>query len=330
MTTAPVRIAINKLFAAEFAPHLERHLDRPHELVLIDTMDDAAFATEVPTLDAIVSGAFKAEWQVPATERPLLVHSVGAGLDGIDRTALPHGSTVCNVYGHERAVAERAFLHALALQQKLLTLEPALRQGDWTPGQIFLPEVSHKNLLVLGLGHIGRELVRWGRFLDMPTTVLTRTADPARAADLDLAHFGGLDQLAEQLPQADFVIVAVPDTPDTRDLIDADALRLMKSTAFLINVGRGPVINEAALYEALSERRIGGAGLDVWWNYPALGESACHPTNLPFRDLDNVIMTPHKATYETMAYRWDAIAANIHRHLTGQPLQNLCYQIEAG
>lgn len=93
----------------------------------------------------------------------------------------------------------------------------------------------------------------------------------------------------------------------------------MKPGAFIINVGRAAVINEEALYRALQNRRIAGAGLDVWYQYPAPGQDRM-PARLPFQELDNVIMTPHKPTAETMAYRWKQIAANIGRLARGEPL----------
>ena len=321
MSTAPVRIAID----ARFAPALDERLTVPHELIHLDTLDDQTVRAQLPDWDAVVSGLFKSEWHVPSTQRPLLVQSVGAGVDGISIPALPPGSTLCNVYGHERAVAERAFAHMLNLQQGVLNLDRSLRQGNWTPERPFLPEVSGKNLLILGLGHIGRELVCWGNFLDMKVTVPTRTADPERAAGLNLAAFGPLSDLATHLSSADFVIVAIPSAAGTIDLISTTERQLMKSSAFIINVGRGPVIDETALYTALAERRIGGAGLDVWWTYPT-DDQPCHPATAPFHELDKVVMTPHKPTHETMHYRWDVIAENIAHHLNGTPHHNVVWQ----
>lgn len=95
----------------------------------------------------------------------------------------------------------------------------------------------------------------------------------------------------------------------------------MKSTAFIVNVGRAAVINESAFYEALRARRIAGAGLDVWYQYPGPGQNRL-PSRLPFHELDNVILTPHKPTVETMEYRWRAIAMNIGRFARGEPLEN--------
>ena len=310
----PLQIATHRNFLSELGPQLTV----PHVLRDIAGLDNGAMAELLATTDVLVSGAYPAAWR--SAGGPLrLIQSTGAGVDGIDFPSVPAGCTVCNVYGHQRGVAEQAFMLMLALQKGLFRLDAALRQGNWTPQRPYLPEMNGRRLLVLGLGHIGRELVRWGQFLDMDVTVLTRTPAPERAHELGLRAFGGLTALHAHLPEADFVVVAVPAAEGTTNLIGTREFALMKPGAFIVNVGRGPVINEEALYEALRTRRIAGAGLDVWYQYPAPGQDRL-PSRLPFQELDNVIMTPHKPTTETMAYRWKEIAANIARLQRGEPL----------
>jgi phosphoglycerate dehydrogenase-like enzyme len=321
MSSRPVKILIPETFVAQFQPRLTI----PHAITPLQGQSDAEVRDLLDDTDVLVSGLYKAEWKREETRRPLLVHSSGAGVDGIALPALPRRSTVCNVYGHGRAVAERAFLHMLALNQGLFALDRSLRQGDWLHGRLYLPELRNKQLLILGMGHIGQELVRWGKFLDMKITVLTRNASAARAARAGVTSFGSLNDLPQFLPQADFVVIAIPSAEGTTDLIGAKELSLMKPSAFIINVGRGPVINETALYQALQARTIAGAGLDVWYQYPALGQKRL-PSTQPFHELDNVVMTPHKATIETMEYRWKEIAANIANFMSGAPLQNVVWR----
>lgn len=316
MNAAPLRIAVHR----NFAPDLAKQLVVPHVITPFGEQDDRAMALLLAETDALISGAFKPAWR-PADGGPLrLIQSTGAGVDGIDIASVPSGCTVCNVYGHERGVAEQAFLMMLALNKGTFALDAALRKGNWTPERPYLPEMNGRQLLVLGLGHIGVELVRWGRFLDMEVSVLTRTPSPEKSRDLGLRAYGGLDQLDARLREADFVVVAIPATTGTIDLIGTRELALMKPGAFIINVGRGPVINEEALYEALRTRRIAGAGLDVWYQYPAPGQERL-PSRLPFQTLDNVIMSPHKPTLETMVYRWKEIAANLAHLAKREPLR---------
>lgn len=315
MPPRPLKIVVPRLFATE----LEAQLTVPHELVPYAGLADAAMADLLAGADVLVSGAYKAAWKPPAGAPLRLIHSTGAGVDGIDFPNLPAGCTVCNVYGHERGVAEQAFMHLLALHKGLFSLDAALRKGDWTPARTYLPEMIGHHLLILGAGQIGQALVRWGRFLGMEVTMLTRRPAAGRAG-AGVRHLGGLDELPQHLPHVDFVVVAIPAAPGTVDLISTREFALMKPTACIVNVGRGPVINEEALYEALRTRRIAGAGIDVWYQYPSAPGQIQRPGRFPFHELDNIIMTPHKPTAETMAYRWRAIAGNISRLAQGEPL----------
>jgi len=316
MTPPLLTIATHANFAAE----LVQELTIPHRLKIFSDENDAAMAALLAEVDVLVSGAFKSAWKNPGMNALRVVHSTGAGTDGIEFAGLPAGCTVCNVYGHQWGVAEHAFLLMMALHKNLFGLDAALRTGNWTPQRPYLPELRGRSLLILGLGHIGQELVRWGNFLGMKITVLTRTPSQVRLAISGLPFVAGLADLPQHLPQADFVVVAIPAASGTIDLIGAKEFELMKPRAFIINVGRGPVINEDALYQALQSKRIAGAGLDVWYQYPAAGEDR-QPARLPFHSLDNVIMTPHKPTAETMAYRWKEIAENIACFSRGETMR---------
>lgn len=308
----------------QFAGELAAQLTVPHELVPFGGEDDAAMASLLSEADALVSGAYRAGWRPAAGSRLRLIQCTGAGIDGIHLPAVPSGCSVCNVYGHERGVAEQAFMHLLALHKGLFRLDAALRQGDWMPERPYLPEMIGHRLLVLGAGEIGRALVRWGRFLGMEVTVLTRRPALARLGP-DVQHVGGLNELAQHLPTADFIVVAIPAAAGTIDLIGAPEFARMKPTACLVNVGRGAVVNEQALYDALRSRRIAGAGFDVWYQYPVAPGEKRRPATLPFHELDNIIMTPHKPTAETMAYRWRAIAGNLARLARGEPLARVVH-----
>jgi phosphoglycerate dehydrogenase-like enzyme len=124
---------------------------------------------------------------------------------------------------------------------------------------------------------------------------------------------------------ADAVVVTLPLTEGTRGLIDAQALSAMRAQAVLINVGRGPVIDEQALFDALKQRRIGGAVIDTWYQYPDPAQAQCAPSRLDFASLDNLVMTPHMSgwTEGTVRRRQQTLADNITRLAQGQPLINV-------
>ncbi len=307
----------------------ERLLDDLQSAVSIPCTIDAysldATSSKIADLvdgaDVFVGADFRSTWSSPSLR---LIQVPGAGIDGIDRSALPTSCAVCNAFGHEWAVAEHAFLLMLALQKQLFQLDRGLRDGKWRWENRMTPELRGRSLLILGLGRIGQELVRWGRFFTMNISAVSRTLSPDRDSQLGLARVGTFLDLPRFLPDADFVVIALPGAKETNNLLDADALALLKRSAYLVNVGRAPVVNELALYEALREKRLAGAGLDVWYQYPKTGEDL-QPSRLPFSELDNIIMTPHNGGYtqETMRARWNVIARNIGRLGAGEPLENV-------
>jgi phosphoglycerate dehydrogenase-like enzyme len=135
----------------------------------------------------------------------------------------------------------------------------------------------------------------------------------------------GLDELPAFMGSADAIVVSLPLADDTTSLVDAAALAAMRPDAVIVNVGRGPVIDEGALYEALKARRIAGAIIDTWYRYPQADDPSPLPSALPFHELDTVVMTPHMSgwTQGTIARRQAVIAANIDNLAASRPLVNV-------
>ncbi len=162
-------------------------------------------------------------------------------------------------------------------------------------------------------GEIGRESARLARALGMKVVATSR-----RGANMSDAQVYPLEQLREMLAVCDYVLIATPLTPETRGMIGEAELGAMKRSAVIINVGRGPVIVEAALVAALEERQIRGAALDVFDKEPL-------PEGHPFYRLDNVLLSPHSADHTV---GWEELAMrifleNFERFRTGQPLTNV-------
>ena len=154
------------------------------------------------------------------------------------------------------------------------------------------PELAGKTLGLLGYGRIGRAVARRARAFDMNICAVRR--DVGRSTDDEPAFLGGPDSIGEVLRGSDYVLISMPATSETVGSIDRGRLGLMKPTAFLINVARAEIIDEDALYEALAQRSIAGAALDVWYRYPSKPGRAA-PATRPFHELSNVLMTPHVA-----------------------------------
>lgn len=315
---APLRVVLGEFQADE---GFRRAITAPVELIPAPGIADDQLAPLLADADALVSRRFTAAMAANAP-RLRLIHTPGAGINEIDFDAVPPGATVCNVYGHETSIAEYVFMTMLALNRDLLNMDRRFRQFDWSDrAHRVHRDISGRTLGIVGLGRIGGEIARRAAVFGMPVIAASRTPDRKRAEALGVERLVGLGELDSVLAEADIVVVAVPLAPETEALIGAAELARMKPGAFLINVARGPVIDEDALYEALAERKIAGAALDVWYRYP---EDRVHgaPANRPFHELDNVIVTPHIAgwTHGTFAHRWAQMNENLRRLAAGEPL----------
>jgi phosphoglycerate dehydrogenase-like enzyme len=251
----------------------------------------------------------------------------GAGLDRIDRTALAPHAALANAYGHDVGIAEYVIGAMLALARSFCRIDADLRRGRWDSVWSGAPvplwsELAGKTLGILGYGRIGQAVARRALAFDMDVLAIRR--DTSRPDPHGLAFVRGPDALDEVLGRADHLALTLALTPETRGLIGTRELALMKPTAVLINVARGEVVDEDALYEALDRGVIAGAALDVWYRYPA-GDAPTHPGHRPFHALPNVLMTPHVSgwTEGMMDARAGLIAENIHRTARGEPPVNL-------
>jgi phosphoglycerate dehydrogenase-like enzyme len=298
-----------------------RAITTPVTLIPAPTLRDEDIAPLLRGADAFVSKRFT-PGMAAAADRLRLILTPGAGTNQIDFAAVPAGVTVCNVYGHEAAIAEYAFMAMLALNRDLLNMDARFRRADWSDRteRETRPEIAGRTLGVVGLGRIGSEVARIGRAFGMRVVAVTRTLRADRAEALGLADLGGMADLPRLLAEADFVVLAVPLEASTTGLIGAAELAAMKPSAFLVNVARGEVVAEAALFEALRDGRIAGAAIDTWYRYPEANESV-RPSAFPFHELPNAIVTPHIAgwTAGTFRHRWETIAENLRRLSSGEP-----------
>jgi len=232
-----------------------------------------------------------------------LISRHGVGYDSVDVAAMSRaGVLVANTPNAvPRPVATIALTFVLALAHRLFAKDRLTREGRWGERLDHMGlGLTGRTLGVVGAGRIGKELLRMARVFDLKLLA----ADPY-AEELELAYLGVRNVSLEILmAESDFVVVTCLLNDETRHLIGARALSLMKPGAYLINVARGPVVDERALYEALAARRIAGAGLDVFEEEPT-------PLSNPILALDNVIVTPHALCWT------DELFGNIARTAIG-------------
>jgi phosphoglycerate dehydrogenase-like enzyme len=322
-TVVPPRLRI--AFAGAFAVRLEERvralLDVPCDVIRADEVE---IISQLPEVDVLVTMAFTPAMGA-ASRRLKLVQVPGVGLDRIVRAALPPGTWLANVYGHEVGIAEYVIGAMLALTRAFARLDTCLRQGDWesqwavaTPPPAPWPELAGKTLGILGYGRIGQCVARRAQAFDMVVWAVRR--DPTRSPTHGLAFLGGPEALDEVLRHADYLVLTLSLTKATRGLLGERELRLLKPTAVLINVARAEIIEEVALYRALAQQTIAGAALDVWYQYPT-GPGPTWPARQAFQDLPNVLMTPHVSgwTEGMLEARAQRIAENIQRIGRGEP-----------
>ena len=253
--------------------------------------------------------------ELAAAKRLKLFQILSAGYEWLDLAGFSRaGVPVANNGGaNAPTVAEHALLLILAVYKKLPLHDRELRAGRWLGARetLSMREFRGKRLGIVGFGRIGRELARLSRGFGVSVCYFDPRPAPAEVERDTGATRVDLDTL---LRESDVVSVHAPLTPETHSLIDTRAFGLMRPSAILINTSRGPVVDEVALTTALLERRLAGAGLDVFAVEPLVGDYS-------LTSLDNVVLTPHVAgvSLDTWSRRLEFGFANIRRVAAGQP-----------
>ncbi|GIX49243.1 MAG: 4-phosphoerythronate dehydrogenase [Candidatus Tectimicrobiota bacterium] len=241
---------------------------------------DAAIVSALPLTAAVLAAA----------PRLKVIAIRGVGYDSVDvAAATARGIPVVVAPGFTESVADYVFALMLAVMRRVVEADRLVRQGRWEVR--VSTDVWRKTLGIVGLGRIGKAVARRARGFEMRVLATDVVQDAAFAAQYGVTYV----PLDELLQQADIVSLHAPLTPQTRHLLDARALRLLKPTAVLINTARGDLVDEAALVAALREGRLSGAALDVFHHEPL-------PAS-PLRELDNVILSPHLAAYSREGLR---------------------------
>lgn len=263
--------------------------------------------------------------------RWLQLHSAGAN-HLLDHPIMKSDVAITTVSGiHATPIAEYVFASILAYRWRVPLWTHCQREAQWPSGRWGLyarPELRDSTLGIVGYGSIGREVGRIGKAFGMQVLALRRSAGRTKegytsertgdATGSIPARFYGPDALHKMLSECDYVVVSVPLTPETVGLIGPEELKAMKSSAYLVNIARGPIVDEAALAQAIKKGWIAGAGLDVFEEEPL-------PADSPLWALENLLISPHVAGF-TPRYDERAtalFAENLERYLSGKTLLNL-------
>lgn len=237
-----------------------------------------------------------------------------------------------NLHHNAGPVAELALALLFAAAKSIVPLDRALRQHDWRPRYRPNPSplLEGKTALILGYGAIGRRVARLCCALDMTVMATRRSVDAATVDEAGVTVYPAV-QLQELLQRAHVLIITLPLTPETDGLLDATALERLPAGAILVNVGRGPIVDQEALFAALQSGRLGGAGLDVWYNYPPDEEARAHtaPADFPFHTLDNIVLSPHRggAVRESGALRMAHLARLLNALARGEAVNEVDVEV---
>jgi len=301
LSVANLSPALMKQLTAAYTVH-----QRLHET------DPAAFALAAPRIAAIAaSGESKVSAalmdQLPALK---IISVMGVGYDGVDvAAAKARGVVVTHTPGVlNDDVADLAIALMLGVSRQIALADRYVRAGQWTSGPLPLGrKMSGARVGIVGMGRIGQAIALRAAAFGMRIAYTARS----EKADLPHAYFPTPAALAAQ---SDYLVIITPGGAGTRKLIDAEVMKALGPNGVIVNVARGSVIDETALVEALRNKTIAGAGLDVFEAEPNVPQA--------LREMDNVLLTPHigSATAQTRGAMAELAFANLNAQLTGQPL----------
>jgi phosphoglycerate dehydrogenase-like enzyme len=268
---------------------------------LLDTSILLTFGGEVPSppdYQVLINGTPERD-QLEASPHLHTLIIPYAGVPVNTRTLLlefPH-LKVYNLHHNAAPTAEMAVALLLAAAKHLVSIDRTFRDHDWTPRYQPNPSptLEGKTALILGFGHIGQRVGRICQALGMEVIALRRKPNATFVHPVQ-AEVHPPQALEKLLPSADILIITLPFTPHTDGLIGPQQLSLMKPGGMLVNVGRGRIVDQEALYNALKDGTLGASGLDVWYNYPQEPDQRNNtpPADYPFHELENIVMSPHR------------------------------------
>lgn len=300
--------------------------DLPVDLLFPPDTKEATYIKLAPQADIIV-GWRPTKPLLRAAEKLSLFINPGAGvqhlIDLFKELTQVHPVTLCNGHGNSYFTAQHAVALLLALTNKVIPHHNWMVQGEWRKGDndaVSIP-LRHKTIGLLGYGHVNKNVHAFLSGFNVSFAVIRRDWSKSTAVLPTPVKKYGYTELHPFLKEIDTVVISVPLTRLTRGMIGKKELALLGSDSLLVNVARGPVIDEYSLYTALKEKTIAGAAIDVWYNYTPDPDDhgRKYPFTYPFHQLDNVVLSPHRAASPLNdLQRWDEIIENVRRFTTGE------------
>ncbi len=310
-------------YVAELFEKAKKEVDLKEDIEILFIKESLDRKHILDKANAIISGPIKQE-ELEIVKNLKLIQVPYAGVDefNLNDVIEERGITLANVHGNALSVAEHAFGLILTLAKGIVRNDRDLRKGYWHGWMSREPnmELEGKTLCIIGLGNIGKAIAKFGKAFNMNVIGVKKTVQHIDNVDKVFST----NEMDGAIKDADFIVIAVPTTSETKGFINEEMLNKMKGK-FLVNIARGSVIDEAALFVALKNRILKGAGIDTWWIYPDKPYEFQYPSHYPFWTLDNIILSSHTAGYSdgSIKKNWTEAVKNVANFLAGKPVKNV-------
>ena len=329
MTKNKIKIITTGSSEMNFKKYIIKNLKEKNILSnysVINVNNKIILEKELITADAIITSRWPNKKIIAPNLKVIL--TPGAGYDNIHLPSVPKGCKVCNVFEHEAPIAEYCMLAMLESEINLSKMDNQLKKGNWTgyfSSSAFHGELLNKKLGIIGYGHIGKEVAKRAKAFGMEITSIIKNTKKYKNFNKDTKIIS-IKNIKKYVKNFDYLIITCPLTKETKNLISLDLFKKMNKNSIIINIARGPIINEEALYIALSKKFIRGAIIDVWYQYPK-GDNKYKlwPSKFPLHKLENIKMSAHMSawTEELWKRRFNIMTQNLENLRNKRKLINV-------
>ncbi len=306
---------------------LIKTLDEKTDVIFFRELDEDKKEEILADAEIIIGGRLEDD-QLKNLQKIKMHQTFGTGLDKHNLSLYKEkGILLCNSHVHSHIIAEYGFSMMNTASKELITNDQLLREGIWDYKKYESVTLFNKTVLFLGYGEIAKHFKKMCKPFNMKFLAVKRTRD---TEDKEIEVYLPEEKL-KAIKQADYIFNSLPKTQKTIDFLDEYEFGAMKPSTIIINVGRGDTINQKALFEALKDNKIKGAAIDVWYNYPQNRGTEkqeplpCYPSEYPFHELKNIIMTAHRAWVSDV--QWFnftlELIHNVNRFIRGEEPDNI-------
>lgn len=326
-----MKVLLTKKFMPSDIEYLKAGLVAGIELITPTEYNEASVIERI--VDArVMLGGMLTEPVIKGAKHIELFQIPWTGVDNVDFSILRKHDVdcVCNSHSNSVVVAEHALALYFSVAKKVSFHDAQLRKGNWnrvSPGgnevSPFSKPLTSQRIVLIGYGAVNKSVHRMLAGFSPEIIVVNRSGKLDSEDSVDRTY--SFEKIHTALKNADAVFVAVPLTDDTKGMFDKPCFDALNEGTILVNIARGTIVDEKALYQALQGQRIYGAGIDTWYRYPKPDESTCtQPSeNFPFNELNNLVMSPHRAGYVDAGFpHLDDAIQNINNLYNDKPLIN--------